>query len=118
MLDIVMSRTSNMLSWNILAKLLFLLLDIAAISNGYKILFIPGHRAPSHMKSMLPLARALLDAGHVVGFLQIVCAEEEKVNIETMQDFSLNVTAKKKTRPFFQCIWIVDMRNPKEYLEP
>ncbi|KHJ48189.1 UDP-glucoronosyl and UDP-glucosyl transferase [Trichuris suis] len=104
--------------WNLTAKLLFLLFDITAISNGHKILFIPGHRVPSHTKSMLPLARALHNAGHVVGFLQIVGAAEEKVNIEPMQDFTLNVTAEKQARSFFQRIWIADMRSPKEYLEP
>uniref|UniRef100_A0A5S6QTV5 UDP-glucuronosyltransferase n=1 Tax=Trichuris muris TaxID=70415 RepID=A0A5S6QTV5_TRIMR len=67
---------------------------------------------------MLPLARVLHSAGHVVGFLQIVSKKEEEVSTEPMQDFTLKVAPLKQVRPFYQRIWVTDMRSAMEYFEP
>ncbi|CDW55020.1 protein ugt; protein cbr ugt-62; cre ugt-63 prote in; cbn ugt-64 protein [Trichuris trichiura] len=93
-------------------------LFILQIVEAKKILFMPAMAAPSHIKSILPLARALRKDGHNISVVQYYADESEKMfdyDIDFIYVFTYGDNAVNQKME--NLIWRQKMANPWELLQ-
>uniref|UniRef100_A0A5S6PYB0 UDP-glucuronosyltransferase n=1 Tax=Trichuris muris TaxID=70415 RepID=A0A5S6PYB0_TRIMR len=82
-----------------------------------KILFMPAMTAPSHVKSMLPLAKVLGKDGHKVTFVQYYSDESEKIFDDDIEFIHLSTYAAMAVNENMATwLWLEKAANPWELI--